>query len=152
MKYWLLKSEPSAYSIDDLRKDKKTPWDGVRNYQARNMLRDDMTVGDKAIFYHSNAGKETGAVGEMKVVSEAKVDITQFNPKDEHYDPKAKKDNPRWWCPDFGFVAKFKRGVTLEEIKQQKVFSKSRLTMKGNRLSVVPLTKAQYDRIIQLSK
>ena len=86
------------------------------------------------------------------MVSDPKVDVTQFDQKDEHYDPKAQKDNPRWYCPDFGFVSKFDRVVTLEEIKKEVVFQRSRLTMKGNRLSVVPLTKAQYGKVVKLSK
>lgn len=152
MKYWLMKSEPDCYSIDSLKKDKRTPWDGVRNYQVRNMFRDEMEVGDWALFYHSNAGKETGVAGEMKIVSKAKVDLTQFDKKDEHYDPKSNKDNPRWFCPDVGFVSKLPRVVTLEEIKQLKEFSDSKLIQKGNRLSVVPLTKKQYEKVLAVSK
>lgn len=150
MNYWLMKSEPDCYSIDTLKKDKITSWDGVRNYQVRNMMRDEMREGDLALFYHSNAGKETGVAGEMKVVSKAHIDHSQFDSKDEHFDPKSKKDNPRWWCPDLRFVSKFSRIVTLEEIKKLKEFQTSRLTQKGNRLSVVPLTKAQYNKIVKL--
>lgn len=152
MQYWLMKSEPGCYSIDTLKKDRVTPWDGVRNYQVRNMMRDEMKTGDMAFMYHSNAGKETGVAGEMEVVHEAKVDVTQFDPKDEHFDPKAKKENPRWYCPDLGFVSKFDRIVTLEELKSEKVFEGSKLTQKGNRLSVVPLTKRQYDKVCKLAK
>ena len=152
MKYWLMKSEPGCYSIETLRKDKVTPWDGVRNYQVRNMMRDDMVVGDSVIFYHSNAGKETGAAGEASVINEAHVDHTQFDKNDEHFDPKSPKENPRWWCVDVKFVSKLDRIVTLEELKSDKAFKGSRLTQKGNRLSVTPLTKRQYNRIVSLSK
>ena len=152
MQYWLMKSEPSAYSILDLQRDKVTPWDGVRNYQVRNMMRDEMQIGDKALFYHSNAGEETGVAGEMEVVTDAKVDDTQFDPNDEHYDPKSKKEQPRWWCPDMGFVAVLPRIITLEEMKQLKELQDSRLVQKGNRLSIVPLTKAQYMAIVALAK
>jgi predicted RNA-binding protein with PUA-like domain len=152
MNYWLFKSEPSDYSIDDLKRDKVEPWDGVRNYQVRNMFRDEVQIGDLALFYHSNAGLETGVVGEMEIVSEAKTDQTQFDSKDSHYDPKSPKDNPRWVCPEVGFVSKLARVVTLSEIKQLPEFGDSRLTAKGNRLSVVPLTKAQYQKILQVAK
>lgn len=151
MKYWLLKSEPGDYSIDDLQSDKVTPWDGVRNYQARNMMRDDMKIGDKVLFYHSNAGDETGVVGEAKVASDALVDVTQFDKKDSHYDPKATRENPRWWCPEVEFVSKFKTTVTLEELKCSPAFTDSRLTKKGNRLSVVPVTKKQYEAVVKAS-
>lgn len=152
MNYWLMKSEPDAYSIDDLRSDKRTSWDGVRNYQVRNFMRDEMMIGDKAILYHSSAGKDTGAAGEMEVVGEAHPDKTQFDTKSEYYDQKSTKENPRWWCVDLGFVNQFQRTVPLTELKSDQIFNESRLTQKGNRLSVVPLTKKQYERICQLAK
>jgi predicted RNA-binding protein with PUA-like domain len=152
MQYWLMKSEPGDYSIDDLERDKTEPWDGVRNYQVRNMMRDEMKVGDKALFYHSNAGAETGVAGEMVVASEAHVDETQFDPKDSHFDPKSNVDNPLWWCVDVKYVSILPRIVTLQELKDTPVFTSSRLTAKGNRLSVVPLTKEQYETVIQMAK
>lgn len=151
MKYWLMKTEPEAYSIDNLQSDKKTPWDGIRNYQVRNFMRDEMSLGDKAILYHSNAGSKTGAAGEMEVVGELHPDKTQFDSKSDYFDSKSKKEDPRWWCVDLGFVSKFSKIVTLTELKTVKEFEGSKLTQKGNRLSVVPLTKIQYDKICKLA-
>ena len=152
MNYWLLKSEPNDYSIDDLKRDKVEPWDGTRNYQVRNMMRDDMKIGDICIFYHSNSGNETGCVGTMKIVSEAYPAPTQFDPKSSHPDPKSDPENPRWLCVDVQFVSKFMRTVTLEEIKNNKLFSDMRLVMKGNRLSVMPISKKHFDGVVKLSK
>jgi predicted RNA-binding protein with PUA-like domain len=147
-----MKSEPSAYSIDDLKREGRTDWDGVRNYQARNFMCDEMSPGDAVLFYHSNAGVDTGVVGEMRVVGPAIVDGTQFDSHSKYYDPTSTKDSPRWWCRRLAFVSKFARTVALEEIKQLPVFKDSMLTRKGNRLSVIPLTKSQYERVITLSK
>ncbi len=102
MKYWLMKSEPSCYSIDDMKRDKRTMWDGVRNYQARNMMRDDMKVGDEVLFYHSNTDP-IGVVGVVEVASKPYPDPTQFDKKDDHFDPTAKKDDPRWFLVDVKF-------------------------------------------------
>jgi predicted RNA-binding protein with PUA-like domain len=151
MQYWLMKSEPNDYSIHDLERDGCAPWDGVRNYQVRNMLRDTMKIGDKAIFYHSNAGADTGAAGEMMVVSSAKADDTQFVATDHHYDPQSSKTAPRWWCREMRYVSTFPRIVTLREIKSRLEFCASQLTNKGNRLSIVPLTKEQYDAIYKMA-
>ncbi len=145
MKYWLMKSEPEAYSIDQLQKDGTTTWDGVRNYQVRNMLRDDFSPGDKALFYHSNAGKETGAVGIMEVVGELVVDGLQFDAASEYYDPKSKKDNPTWVTRQVMFKEKFSRVVTLSEIKADTVFGHLPLVQKGSRLSIMPLLKKDFD-------
>jgi len=150
MKYWLMKSEPSDYSIDDLKRDKIEPWDGVRNYQVRNMMRDDMQVGDIALFYHSNT-QEIGVVGVMKIVSKAYPDPTQFDPKSLHPDPKSDPDNPRWLCVDVRFMRKFPRIVSLSEIKECKSLADMRLVQKGNRLSVMPINKKHFDKIISLS-
>src|SRR5947209_5301488 len=117
MNYWILKSEGSCYSIDDMKKDKKTFWTGIRNYQARNFLRD-MQVGDRALFYHSSSDP-TGAVGVVKITQAATADETQFNPKDDHYDPKASKDKPIWLAPEVTFSEKFAQVVTLAEIKMR---------------------------------
>ena len=150
MKYWLLKSEPNCYSIDDLKRDKVEMWDGTRNYQVRNMMRDDMKVGDLALFYHSNAGKETGVVGEMKIVKEAYPDPTQFDPKSEHPDLKSDPANPRWLCVDVKFIQKFKNLVSLQEIKLDPKFEGMPLVKKGNRLSVFPVSKKHFDRVVKL--
>jgi len=151
MKYWLLKSEPDCYSIDDLKNDNVEQWDGTRNYQVRNMMRDDMAVGDLALFYHSNAGTETGVVGVMKVHSKAYPDLTQFDPKSDHPDPKSDPDNPRWLCIDMKFVQKLPRLVSLQEIKLDPKFFSMPLVKKGNRLSVFPIHKTHFERIIKLS-
>jgi predicted RNA-binding protein with PUA-like domain len=151
MKYWLMKSEPSDYSISDLQKDRIEMWDGVRNYQVRNMFRDDMKVGDLALFYHSNSGKETGVVGTMEVVSDSYVDPTQFDMKSDHPDPKSDPDNPRWLCSDVKFLSKFKRLVSLDEIRKQKSLENMRLVQRGNRLSVMTLNRTEYEEIISMS-
>ena len=152
MNYWLMKSEPDCYSIDNLAKDKIEMWDGTRNYQVRNMMRDDMRVGDWALFYHSNAGKETGVAGVMKVHSKAYPDPTQFDPKSEHPDPKSNPENPRWLCVDVQYVEKLPRLVSLQEIKRDPKFDTMPLVKKGNRLSVFPINKTHFDRVITLSK
>lgn len=149
--YWLMKSEPDCYSIDDLKTEKRAMWDGVRNYQVRNMMRDDMQVGDEALFYHSNSGDETGVVGVMRVVKGAYPDPTQFDPKSEHPDPKSDPDNPRWLVVDVRFVRKLPRTVTLQEIKQDEKLSKMVVAQKGSRLSVTPVKKTEFDRIITLA-
>lgn len=151
MQYWLMKSEPSAFSIDDLQQVGTAPWDGVRNYQVRNMFRDTFAVGDKALFYHSNA-KEIGVVGEMKISSNAYPDPTQFDPKDEHYDSGSDPANPRWLLVDVSFVATLPRIVTLDEIRKHPHLRDLPLVKKGNRLSVMPITKDHYHIITSLAK
>ena len=151
MNYWLMKSEPEEFSIDDLKnRPKKTePWDGVRNYQARNMMRDDMKKGDLAFFYHSNCD-EIGIVGIMEVVKEGYPDPTAFDPNDKHYDPKSDPDNPRWIHVDVKYKRKFKRTITLSELKEHQALENMRLLQKGNRLSVMPVTKKEWDYILKL--
>jgi predicted RNA-binding protein with PUA-like domain len=152
MKYWLIKNEPDCYSIDDLKRDKVEIWDGVRNYQVRNMMRNDMKKGNAAIFYHSNAGKETGAVGVMTICKEAYVDPTQFDPKSEHPDPKSSRDNPRWLAVDVRYKKKLKRLVSLQEMKEVKALHGMKILQKGNRLSITPITKTEFDKIVALSE
>ena len=149
MNYWLMKSEPDAYSIDDLERDGREMWDGIRNYQARNMMRDDMKIGDQVFFYHSNC-KEPGIVGIAKVVSEPYPDPTQFDKRSKYYDAKSDKDNPRWLLVDVEFVRKTKRNVTLAEIKSQKSLEDMILTRKGNRLSIMPVSKKHWNKILSL--
>ncbi len=151
MQYWLLKNEPECYSIKDLKNDKTTDWTGVRNYQARNFMCD-MKVGDKALFYHSKAGDETGVVGEMKVSRPAFPDPTQFDKKSEYYDSKATKAEPRWWCVEVKYVSELPRLVSLKELKNDPTFSNMTVVKKGNRLSIMPVSKEHYDSIVSLSK
>ena len=149
MAYWLMKSEPDVYSIDDLKRDKREPWDGIRNYQARNMMRDDMQIGDEVFFYHSNC-KEPGIVGVMKVASKPYPDPTQFDKKSKYFDPKSDPDNPRWLLVDVAYKRKLKRTITLSEIREAKGLDGLILTRKGNRLSVIPVEKKHWDKLPSL--
>jgi predicted RNA-binding protein with PUA-like domain len=125
-------------------------WDGVRNYQVRNMMRDDMRVGDLALFYHSNAGKQTGCVGTMEIVSKAYPDPTQFDPNSDHPDPKSDPANPRWLCIDVAYRSTFTTPVLLSEIKLDPTFTGMPLVQKGNRLSVFPVKQSHFKRIVSL--
>jgi predicted RNA-binding protein with PUA-like domain len=147
--YWLMKSEPDAYSIDDLKRDRREPWDGIRNYQARNMIRDDMKVGDKAFFYHSSC-KVPAVVGVMKIASKAYPDPTQFDPKSHYYDPKSDQDNPRWLLVDVAYQRKLRRPVTLKELKEHPGLDEFRLTKRGNRLSIFPVEEDHWNLILSL--
>jgi predicted RNA-binding protein with PUA-like domain len=151
MKYWLVKAEPDCFSIDDLAKSKNktTCWDGVRNYQARNFMRDDMKIGDRVFFYHSNADP-TAVVGVCEVAKEAYPDHTQFDPEDKHFDPKADPTNPRWVMVDIKLVKKFKNPVPLAEIKDNPKLQKMKLVQRGNRLSVMPVEKNEWDEILKM--
>jgi predicted RNA-binding protein with PUA-like domain len=149
MAYWLMKSEPDVYGIDDLKRDKVEPWDGIRNYQVRNMFRDQMKVGDLAFFYHSNC-KPPAVVGIMTIASEAYPDHTQFDPKSRYYDAKSDKENPRWLLVDVKYKRKLKREITLQELKENKKLEDFRLNQKGNRLSVIPVKKSEWDLILDL--
>jgi predicted RNA-binding protein with PUA-like domain len=146
--YWLFKSEPDEFSIDDLKRNKTTHWDGVRNYQARNMMRDQMRKGDLAFFYHSNTDVP-GIVGEMKVDRESYPDHTAFDPKDKHYDPKSDPDNPRWFMVDLRYVRKFKKTIPLALLREFAIeeLADMPLLRKGNRLSVMPITEKQWQFI-----
>ena len=152
-KFWLIKSEPEVFSVDDLAKCKNqtTCWDGVRNYQARNFIRDEMKILDKVIFYHSNA-EPPAAVGICEVVKEGYPDFTAFDPKDPHYDPKSKKEEPTWFMVDIKFVKKFSSEVSIEKIKADKKLQKIRLIQHGNRLSVMQLSKEEFDEIVKLGQ
>jgi predicted RNA-binding protein with PUA-like domain len=144
-----MKSEPDAYSIDDLARDKKTCWDGVRNYQARNLMRDEIKKGDLVLYYHSNA-KPPGVAGVAKVVKESYPDHTQFDKKSKYFDPKATEAEPRWFMVDIQLVKKFKTFLPLEELKGVKALDGMVLLQKGSRLSVQPVTKKQYETILKL--
>ncbi len=149
MNHWLMKSEPSAFSIDDLKRNRREPWDGVRNYQARNFMRDDMRVGDKVFFYHSNCA-EPGIVGLAKVASKPYPDPTQFDPDDGHFDPKSPRDNPRWILVDIAYVRRLKRTISLAELKNCPELADFALVRKGNRLSVMPVGAEDWDFILSL--
>lgn len=150
MNYWLMKNEPEAYSMDDLKRDGVGRWDGIRNYQVRNMLRDEFTVGDQAIFYYSNAGAKTGAVGVMEVAGLAYTDPLQFTPSSEYYDAGSKKEAPRWLCVDVRFVSSFEAPVLLPTMRTDKALASLQILKRGNRLSVTKLTKKEFDRICHL--
>lgn len=151
MNYWLMKSEPSEFGIDDLQNmpDQTEHWDGVRNYQARNMMRDQMKTGDLVFFYHSNC-KEPGIVGIMEVIKEGYPDFTAFDPDDNHFDPKSDPKNPRWFMVDIKFVRKLKRTITLKELKEKTELSDLALVRRGNRLSIMPVSAEQWDFILAL--
>jgi len=147
MAYWLVKSEPDVYSIDDFKRDKRTEWDGVRNYQARNLLRE-MQKGDEVLFYHSNA-KEKGVVGLAKVSRTAFPDPTQFDRKSKYFDPKASKEEPRWFCPELHYLKKFKQPYLLEEMRKNTNLRSMVLLKRGSRLSVQPVSDKEYQAIIK---
>jgi len=149
MRYWLMKSEPDVFSIDDLARAKVEPWTGVRNYQARNFMRDGMGVGDGVLFYHSSC-EVPGVAGIAEVASAAYPDPTQFDPKSEYYDERSTRDDPRWMLVDVAFRRKLKRVVTLAELKAQPGLDGFPLLQRGNRLSVLPVTKAQWQAILAL--
>ncbi len=151
MTYWLMKSEPDAYSIDDLERDGRTPWDGIRNYQVRNMFRDDMAEGDLALFYHS-ACKTPAAVGIMKVVSEAYPDPTQFDAGSKYFDGGSDPDEPRWLLRDVEFVRKLERPLTLKELKAHPDLADFQLNKRGNRLSVFPVEEVYWNLVLDLEK
>jgi len=151
MKYWLMKSEPDVFSFEDLKKrpQKTEPWNGVRNYQARNFMRDEMNPGDLILFYHSSC-EIPGVAGIAKVASKAYPDSTQFDKKSEYFDPKATLENPRWFLVDVKFGNDLKTYVSLEELRKHLELSEMRLLQKGNRLSILPVTKSEFDFILKL--
>ena len=148
-KYWLMKSEPESYSIDDLQRDGSEPWDGVRNYQARNFMRD-MKVGDLALFYHSNA-KPPGVAGVCRISKEAYPDPTQFDRKSRYYDPKSTKESPRWSLVDVSFVEKFDDEISLHVLKDTPQLDGMRVTQKGARLSVQPVDKKHFKHVLKMA-
>lgn len=149
MAYWLMKSEPDAFSIDDLERVSTEPWDGIRNYQARNMIRDEMKPGDRAFFYHSNT-KVPGIVGIMEIVSEPKPDPTAFDPDEKYHDPKSDPDKPRWYLVDVKYIRHTKRVIPLTELKADPALEEMPLVRRGNRLSVMPVTEEQFEHIVSL--
>lgn len=152
MNYWLMKSEPDVFGIDDLQKrpDQTEHWDGVRNYQARNMMRDGMKIGDKVFFYHSNT-EIPGIVGIMSVAREAYPDFTSWNPDSKYYDPKSTEENPRWFMVDVKYERHLKRVISLNELKEHaETLGDFAPLRKGNRLSINPVTPEQWHYILNL--
>ncbi|MDE2280461.1 MAG: EVE domain-containing protein [Xanthomonadaceae bacterium] len=147
--HWLMKSEPDAFSIDDLKRKKQEAWDGVRNYQARNYMRDGMRVGDKVFFYHSNCA-EPGIVGIAEVATDAYPDPSQFDPKSKYFDAGSSRDNPRWMLVDVKFVKKLKRTIKLKELQADPALDGMVLLRKGSRLSVQPVEAAHWEHILGL--
>ena len=151
MNYWLMKCEPSAYTIEDLERDGVTRWEGVRNYRARNLLRDQIKVGDRVLFYASNA-EPSGVTGIAEVARAGYPDPTQFQKSHHYYDPKASKDRPLWYMVDLRFVEKFPGTVPLSTLKATKGLEKMMVTQRGARLSVQPVTREQFDIVVRLGR
>jgi len=151
MKYWLMKCEPAAYTIEDLERDGTTSWEGVRNFQARNFLRDEMRPGDKVLFYASNADP-SGVTGLAVIDKEAYPDRFATKKGHKYYDPKSTADNPTWYMVDIRFAEKFPAIVPLETLKETPGLEAMMVTQKGSRLSIQPVTKAEYDIVVKLGR
>lgn len=151
MNFWLMKSEPDVFSIDDLERDGTTGWEGVRNYQARNFMRDGMAPGDRVLVYHSNTDP-AGVAGIAEVVGEAIPDPTQFDPESEFHDPKSSRAAPRWLMRRLRFVERFGRVVTLEELRADPACGAMMALRPGNRLSVTPVTAAEFRAVCRMAK
>lgn len=149
-KYWLMKSEPDTYSIDQLQKDKTTWWEGVRNYQARNFMMKEMTPGDLVLFYHSSC-EVPGVAGLAEISKSAEADRLQFDKKSDYYDEKATKEKPIWFCTQVKFVEKVKSYVSLEQIRKDKKLQDMLVIQKGSRLSIQPVSETDYKHILKLS-
>jgi predicted RNA-binding protein with PUA-like domain len=148
---WLMKCEPSAYTIDDLARDTTTSWEGVRNYQARNFMRDQMQVGDPVLFYASNADP-SGVTGVAKIARAGYPDAFAWKKGHKYFDEASTRDKPLWYAVDIAFVEKFPRIVSLDTLKQTKGLEHMMVTQKGSRLSVQPVTKAEYDIVVRLGR
>lgn len=147
-KYWLMKSEPDVFSIDNLKKDKTTLWEGVRNYQARNYMMNDMSVGDEVLFYHSSTDP-SGIVGLATVSKKALPDASQFDKKSEYFDPKATKEKPIWFCVEVKYKSTFKQPLTLHQIKAIEALNTMLVIQKGSRLSIQPVTEKDFNYIVK---
>ena len=152
MNYWLMKSEPDCFSFDDLQAcpDGTDHWDGVRNYQARNFLRDEIKVGDGVLFYHSNC-KQPAIVGLARVVREGYPDYTALDPREKHFDPKSSDAKPTWYMVDVQYVCHLQRPLTRDDLRRHPVLSKMDVLRKGNRLSVQPVSKAHWDEVLRIN-
>ena len=150
-RYWLMKSEPEAYSIDDLARDKTTYWDGVRNYQARNFMRDQIKKGDAVFFYHSNA-EPSGITGIAEIVKEGYPDPSAFDPKDRHFDEESDPKDPTWYVVEIRFVEKFPELIALETLRKIKGLEKMPLLQRGQRLSVQPVSEQEWKTIVETAK
>jgi predicted RNA-binding protein with PUA-like domain len=150
-KYWLFKADPDDFSIEDLKKSEEqtTYWNGVRNYQARNFIRDEMKPDDEVLFYHSNTEPNV-IVGLCKIVTEGYPDFTQFDPKNKHYFPAANKHDPPWFMVDIKLVKEFKKPVSLTDVKENSKLKNMRLVQRGNRLSVMPVEKEEFEEIVKM--
>jgi predicted RNA-binding protein with PUA-like domain len=149
MRYWLLKSEPDVYSIDDLARDATTHWDSIRNFQARNLIRDEMKPGDRAFFYHSSA-KPPGVAGIVEIASEGYPDPSARDPKSDYHDPAATDDDPRWYMIDVRFVRKLPRLVPLDELRANPALA-DMVLLRRSRLSVQPVEKKHFDAIVAMA-
>ena len=152
MKFWLMKSEPDVYGIDQLRAEKRKTdhWDGIRNYQARNFMRDEMKKGDLAFFYHSNC-EEPAIVGVIEIVREGYPDHTAFLSNEKYFDAKSDPDNPRWFMVDVRFKKKFKKPVSLKALKGERSLAQMRLVQRGNRLSILPVVAKEWKHILKMA-
>lgn len=151
MRYWLMKCEPAAYTIEDLERDGRTSWEGVRNYQARNFMRDEMEVGDEVLFYASNADP-SGVTGLARIVRAGYPDAFAWKAGHKYFDPDTRKNTPVWYMVDLGFVERFPAVVSLETLKSTPGLEKMMVNQKGSRLSVQPVTKAEYHIVLRLGR
>ena len=153
MRYWLMKSEPDVFGIDHLAKAPKrtASWTGVRNYQVRNLLRDEIKVGDQVFFYHSSC-PEPGVYGVMEVSSAGHPDATQFDSKDEHYDPKSTRENPRWYAVGVTFKERFEYPVFLQDLRDSAALKGMQMLRRGNRLSITEVTPAEWKAVLKLAR
>lgn len=150
-RYWLMKSEPSVYSIEDLERDGTTEWDGVRNYQARNFMRDEMSPGDRILFYHSNT-RPLGVYGIAEVEAEAHPDSTQFDESSSYHDPDSDPDDPRWWCVDVKHVETFPEPVEREAMKETEGLEEMKVLKRGMRLSVMPVDEDEFGIVERMGR
>ncbi len=149
MNYWIMKTEPDTFSIQDLETQKTTDWEGVRNYQARNFMRDQMKLNDQVLIYHSSC-KNVGIAGIAKVCKESHPDLSSLDKQSPYYDAKATKENPRWYMVSLEWIKTFPRIITLAELKENTALSNMQITKKGNRLSITPISKLEYQSILKM--